>query len=508
MYTNEQIKKILENGKKPFVRLKPEFTLSREVNLNNSIALTLPNLSGELITQDQYLRELSPSSHKIFNTTIYPNKIVAVKVDENGEPTEFGVEAIARTAFAFQRVIATKTKNHLTGRPLKFTLANEKTSKKLEELFVQIKQLWLSKNMEIAFAECVESKETTGDCALYFFREEGKLDWETFSYAKGDAMLERKDSLGRTSEFWRYFMSEDEVGNPQEALMIINKTHVFEFRKDSKKRRSEWIQQGEAKEHGFSRVPVAYHRGKVAWDDVQTLIEEFEWSYSQFCESNAYFAFPILFISGNTTGLPQKGSQGKTLQGDENAKVNFIDKGTNNEASFKFQFETMLNMIFMGSFTVNITPDSLKASGDMPSSAIRLVMHPEIDKAIEGAKEWDGFIDTMQALFMEGIGLEIQESSKIKELKFRIEVDIYVPENTTELVANLNNSVTMGSLSKQTATERNPLAVNNEYDRLKEQKEEELKQEKELKESTKSSVTTETELNQTNLERKLQTNPV
>lgn len=502
MYTNEQIKKILGNGKRPFVRLSPIQGIPARVNKHGNVSLSLPYQEGLLITQDQYLRELSPSSHKVFDKTIYPDKTVVTKLGDNGEPEEWGIEQIARTAFPFQRVIATKVKNHLTGRPLKFTLANTDTTDEIDKTFIFIQQEFLTKNMNIAFDKCVESKETTGDCALYFFRDEGKLDWETFSYADGDSMLVRKDSLGRNYEFWRYFMSEDEEGNPQEALMIVDRTNVYEFRKDAKRRRSDWVET-ERKAHGFSRLPVCYHRGKVAWDDVQSLIEEFEWSYSQFCESNAYFAFPILFLSGQTTGLPQKGSQGKTLQGDSEAKANFISKSGNDAESFKFQFQTHLNMIFFGSFTVNITPDTLKSSGDMPSSAVRLVMHPEIEKAMEGAKEWDDFIDTMQYLFIEGLGLENRNTSALQKVKFRTEIEIYIPENTSELVANLNNSVTMGSLSKKSAARQNPYRANNEYDLIKQEEKETAELEQQSKTETVVSDNS-SELNQTNKERQIQ----
>lgn len=471
-YTDDRIKKILSNGKPAFKRLLP-LNVDRFPTTGGNTPAMLPNQLGVIVTQDDYLRELNPSSHKIFDKRIYPDKFTVTSFDDNGEPAEWHIENIARVAFPFQVVIKTKQKNHLTGNPLKFTLTNNKPSDKVNDDFTLIRQTWIDKNMDIAFAEAVESQLTTGDTALYFFRDKGKLDWEVFSYAKGDVLIPIYNSVNRLQTLYRYFSTIDENGNDVEAMMIIDDTYVTEFRKVKDGRRKVWTETSRSA-HGFSRIPAIYKRGKVAWDDVQNQIDEIEWDFSQFCESNAYFAFPILFIKGNVSALPMKGSQGKTLQGDEQTMANFLARNGGDIEAFKYQFETQMNMIFFGSFTVNITPDAIKSSGDMPGAAIRLIMHPEIDKAIELAKEWDEFVDGMKELFIEGIGLEMAKSTQIKELKFRIEIDIYTPENTQEIVNILNQSVTMGSLSKKTASEQNKYARSDEYDRIKSEEQERL----------------------------------
>lgn len=486
-YTDNQIKNILSKGKPAFKRLLPLNTNRIPVK-NGNTPIMLPNQLGVIVTQDDYIRELNPSSHKIFDKTIYPDKLTVVSFDDNDQPLEWYLESIARVAFPFQVVIKTKQKNHLTGNPLKFTLTNNKPSDKMNEDFTLIRQAWIDKNMDIAFAEAVESQLTTGDTALYVFMDKGKFDWEVFSFAKGDVLIPVYNSINRLQTLYRYFSTVTENGDDEEAMMIIDNTHVTEFRKRKDGRRKVWIQTSQSA-HGFSRIPVVYKRGKVAWDDVQNQIEEIEWSFSQFCDSNGFFAFPILFLNGNVSSLPRKGSQGKVLQGDENTKANFLARNGGDIEAFKYQFETMMNMIFFGSFTVNITPDVIKTSGDTPGAAIRLIMHPEIDKAIELSKEWDEFVDGMKELFTEGIGRELGKVTQLKELRFRIEIDIYIPENTQEIVNILNQSVTMGSLSQKTASEINPNARSDEYDRI--QKEQKEKADMEAKKKQSNTVTTE-----------------
>lgn len=486
-YTDKQIKKVLDNGKPAFRRLIPSNNFHHVSNGANMPA-TLPNQNGEIISQDDYIRELNPSSHKIFDKSIYPDKLTVTQFDDDGNPCDWYIEQIARVAFPIQVVVKTKQKNHLTGNPLKFTLTNNKPTDEVNDMFTQIRQSWIDKNMDIAFAEAVESQLTTGDTAFYVFMDRKKLDWEVFSYAKGDVLIPIYNSVNRLQTLYRYFSTVDENGEEEEAVMIFDNVFVTEFRKERKGRHRSWIQKSRTA-HGFSRIPIQYKRGKVAWDDVQNQIEALEWSFSQFCESNAYFAFPILFIKGNVNGLPQKGSQGKTLQGDENTNANFLSRNAGDMEAFKYQFETQLNMIFFGSFTVNITPDAIKTSGDTPSSAIRLIMHPEIDKAIELAKEWDDFVDGMKELFTEGIGIELGMVTRIKDVQYRVSIDIYTPENTQEIVNILNQSVTMGTLSAKSASESHPYARSDEYDRLKVERDEKAKLEAESKGNTSSNDT-------------------
>lgn len=467
--TNEQIKKIIANGKPAFYRLSPRpciYTVSEAGNY----PAELPDKYGVVVSQNQYLRELNPSSHAIYDKLRYPDKLVERVIDVDGEEVvQRGIEPITRVSVAFQKVIRTKLKNHITGNDLQFTLTTSNPTDEQKTYFTTLKQRFMDKNMNVAFAEAVDAQLGTGDCALYFFRDNKKLDWEVFSFEKGDYLIPKYDSFRRLEKLYRYFEVKDDFGKDEKAFMEINKTSVIEWRERRVPGKREWVKITDTL-HGFSRIPVVYKRGKVAWDDVQDTIEELEWAFSQFCESNSYFAFPILFIAGNVDSLPQKGSQGKTLQAlDPNTKCNFVSREAGDMESFKYQIQKMLDFIFMGSFTVNITPEVMTGSGDRPASAIRMMLNNQIDRAIELSKEWDSFVDEMKELFVEGIGIEDGKSSQYKNLNFRLEIKIYIPENLTEIVNNLNMSVANKTLSKETAQQKNPYSAPDENKLYKEE---------------------------------------
>ena len=148
----------------------------------------------------------------------------------------------------------------------------------------------------------------------------------------------------------------------------------------------------------------------------------------------------------------------------------------------------------MGAFYVDISPENVPSGGDLPGVAIRLLMTPEINKAIELSQEWDEFVDTLVRLFLYFYGLEQKNSTKVNELAIRSEIDIYTPENTTEVVNILNSSKTMKTLSTKTAAERHPYATNDEVERLQD----EAKAEADLTAST-----VQTGMNENNLQQSL-----
>ena len=503
MYTSEQIEKMLAYGKKPFTRLLPRRVVPPKFsnsNLTNQ-PVNLPNIPCEIIDQSQFLQELDPNSHRIMDCNVYPNKIVYRIDPDTEEETPDHIEEIARIPFAFQKVIKTKTVTHLTGKPLKWKLANEKPNKKQSDTFTWLKQKWLKKNMHVAFFEAVDIAYSCGDSALYFYRDNKKLNFSVWGYTKGDILIPIYDSMGVMTQFIRYFSSLDEDGSSRRCVMIIDNKTVSTYISGKKKSLKDWELVGNETNHGFANIPVCYKRTDVPHNDVQKLIEEFEWAFSSFCESNAYYAYPILFTTQDVSQMPSKKSQGKVLTGvDQNSKANFIEK-QGSDTSSKIQFEYLMKMIFMGSFSVQIDPDTLKSSGDMPSSTVRLIMTPEIDKAIERSKEWDLFIDNMYELFADGIGKEFGKAVQINDLDIRLEIDIYTPENSLELVNILNSSVASKTLSRQTAHELHPYGMNDEDDRYNKEVEEEKESEIDTNDSETKEV--DTELNDTNLARQL-----
>lgn len=451
--------------KEPFKRIKPYTQLSGEVYNGDKIEVDLPNNTWDIIPQEKFLSEINPSGH-IVNTR-------ADKRVNNEDGTFSHYQPVAKIAVPIQKIIATKQKIHLTSKDILFTLTEPDRTPDKEKTFILFKQAWKDKNMHVAIAKAVESWLETGDAALYFYRDGGKLGWKDFGFKNNDILLPHYDYYGNLNLFGRLYQGIDEDGKVISKLDVFDKETITTYTKRSSLLGSallgEWKMEGKPKSHGFNQIPICYKRSNdICSGDVQKLIDSFEEAFSNMSENNRYYANSILFVKGVINSLPNRDNQAKVLQGDKDTDAKFLATPESNQAQMN-ELEMLLKHIFMGSFTVSVSPETVKSSGDLPGITVKLLFSPAIEKALESAKELDGFIDKAVSLFKEGYGIEAKSSSNFENLKVRGEIDIYVPQNDAELVHTLNESVGYGSLSKETASEVNPLGINGEYERIKSQ---------------------------------------
>lgn len=451
--------------KEPFKRIKPYTQLSGIVYNGEKIEVDLPNNTWDIIPQEKFLSEINPSGH-IVNAR--EDKRVN---DDNGNFLR--MQAVAKIAVPIQKMIATKQKIHLTSKDILFTLTEPDRTPDKEKTFVLFKQAWKDKNMHVAIAKVVESWLETGDTALYFYRDNKKLGWKDFGFKNNDVLLPHYDYYGNLNVFGRMYQSVDADGKTITKLDVFDKETITTYIKRSSTLGSlflgEWKMDGKPEPHGFNQIPICYKRSDdICSGNVQTLIDSFEEAFSNMSENNRYYANSILFVQGTISSLPNRDNQAKVLQGDKDTDAKFLATPESNAAQMN-ELEMLLKHIFMGSFTVSVSPETVKSSGDLPGITVKLLFSPAIEKALESAKELDSFIDKAISLFKEGYGIETVSSSNFENLKVRGEIDIYIPQNDAELIRTLNESVGYGSLSKETAAETNPLGVNGEYERIKSQ---------------------------------------
>lgn len=452
--------------KAPFKRISPNIFSANKINAltdnNTLIDAKLPSQRYIIIPQEQFLEELSPTGHII---NLKEDKIVK---DVNGEIKEY-LEVAKRTV-ALQKIIATKQKIHLATNQLKFTLTEKRTPEK-ENLFTNLKQAWIDKNMHVAISEYVESLLETGDTAIYFYREKGKVKWITFSFKKGDVLLPHYDDYGNLILFARMYAGFDEKGKEITKLEVFDKSTVTKYVKKSFIFIKEKWKQISKIEHGFSEIPICYTRNDdVCWGDVQSSIDGLEEAISNMAENNRYYANLILFLKGDIEDLPGRNDAGKVLTGTGDAEAKFLATPESSKSQMA-EIDFLLKQIFIGSFTVSISPDTVKSSGDLPGITVKLLFSPAIEKALDTSLKLDASIDKMLYLFKEAYGIEIGNPLGYSNLKVRGAIDIYVPQNNHEIVNIINESIFAKSLSKQTGQEKHPLAVNDENKRVNEETE-------------------------------------
>ncbi|MBP5257340.1 MAG: phage portal protein [Prevotella sp.] len=429
----------------------------------------------KVMTQADMLREYFPSGHKINDPQYYHN---LVKYDQ--EKKEFFTQEVFRVAVPLQKIITTQQLVHLTGNDIHLELSDSETTKEKQELMRQLQQGWLDKGMERLFYQLCKSVKITGDGAIAFFMQEGKLKAKSLSYLNGDTLYPHYDDNGELCTFIRKYMGRDN-GMYETTFIEVWDCHTFRRYKsynaysvhgDSVNVSTKGIPEIpgyrliESHTHPFPYVPVVYHRedSGPCWSFSQDNIDKYELALSALCQNNMAYAFPIMVLRGDDI----------QINGDIYGNVKAITMGSDDHAeylsapqeaeNFRLQLDTLLRMIFMGSFTV--LPPEVKG-GNLPGVTIKLLYSPSIEKAMTDAKAFEISIEKMCRLFQHGYGIEQKALHLYTNLHVISWIEPYIHQNTAELVSSLCNLANSGIISRQTASEHSTFASNDEWQRIK-----------------------------------------
>lgn len=471
------IKNILT--KKPFVRITAEGHLRGKIvsNLRNC---TPPHeiKYWQLVAQSDFLREYYPTGHKINSKEFYPDK---VKYDEKQQ--RFFEEKVFRASFPLQMVITAQQLVHTCGNDIHHELTRGDVDESMNTLFLEFQEGWLKKHMEVEVYDFIKSAKITGDAAMVFYLLDGKMHTKVLSFLNGDTLYPHYNNItGELDAFARTYYDYDEKGNEYiKWVEVWDNEYMYRYRQDQQGIKSKIAQlkeyfgldgyalAEEPKKHGFNQTPVSYHRDDngACWSFSQDNIDKYELAISHLCQNNMAYAFPIMILKGEDV----------EIKGDMYGAVKAITMGQDDSASFmnhpeatqafELQIQTLLKMIFMGSFTV--MPPEVK-SGDLPGVAIKLIYSPSLEKAMLDAKEYDKAIDKIQKLFLYGYGVEQAKLTQYMNLSIFSWIEPYVHQNAAELINNLVQACNTGILSKQTGSELTGYDKNNEFDRIMREK--------------------------------------
>ena len=432
-----------------------------------------------ILTQADFLRMYYPSGHAINDPILYPD----VRRTDPETKREY-IQPVIRTAFAFQQVISTKQRVHITGNDMQFELSGQVGTEEEEERkqkdFVTFRQGWLDMNMEYNFYEFTEYK-IVGDAAIVgYFDEDGHARARTLSYLKGDTLYPHRNSItGKMELFARKYADYDEEGRfSTEYVEIWDDKYLYRAKRGMSK--SNIVQKikdffgisgyeiYEQKEHGFDRCPVAYYREETGpcFLPSQATIETYEEAFSYFCENNRAYAFPILWSKGDgVTFQPDEitGSVKYVEIEDKDGSAGFLEKAEVS-AAFNTQLKLLYDMIYEQAFCVK--PPELK-SGDLPGVAVKLLFSPAIEQAIHDAQKLQPFIEDLIYLVKYGYGFEKECQASLMELPVNAWIEPYIHQNDSELVQNLATAVQNSFVSHQTASERiTKYSRNDEIERI------------------------------------------
>ena len=476
--------------KEAFTRLVPSETLTsigdaKGIGSDSDLPYIDETPLRAIYSQADFLREHDVNAHKINSLKYYPNAIM-----RNNEG-KISAKIKSRIAVAYQERILTKRLVTLTGNNVDLKLANSKRTKADQELLNLFREGWDTHNIETCLYQALRADGMTGDCAVCFYMQDGKVGWRVFSYEKKDILFPHYDPIsGKLAVFGRKYAIRDAKNKETvEYLDVWDDKYYMRYKQDKKGVKGAvnvvknvlgldgWVVDQTPTPHNFNRIPIAYDRyGEPFWANSQDCIDLYELTISQLAENNQAYALRILYAMGGEIELKTNmdGTPSMINAADANAKVGFLEPADSSK-SFELQLQILEKAIMRNSFASE-TPE-LKSGSDLSSPTIRMMMMDSYQKAQDDALHFQPFLDDIVELFKYGYSIETGKASSFNMLQIRAEIFPYVFMSETEVVSNIVQSVAINALSRRSASEMLydlGYGVISEYDRLLEEEREKL----------------------------------
>lgn len=482
--------------KRPFTRVLPGGHYNHGI-INGAVREVAPvqdTMQRKIVTQEDFLRELDPAGHIINDREYYPD-IWRRNTDANDKENygKYFIQEVPRYAFAYQQVILNKHLTHLCGNNIQFELADKKDNEEHREQFNEFRRGWANKNMEVAWYKVAKSVKSTGDGALVGYMDKGEFGWKVLSFADGDRLYPHYNrKTGKLECFVREFTDYDEDGLATCNYMEVwDDTYYYRF-SNTASNKSESTLWGaviskvkslfstdgykceEMSPHNFPFVPVAYMRIDYGpcWTFSEETIENFEMAFSRLAQANHDFGLPIMYVKGEGSTELSKADMthaSKIFFLPSDGEIGFLNKQDASNA-YNAELEKLEEQIYKQSFATK-APE-LK-SGDTPGVAVKLMFSDSYEKALIDTQEFDGVVDDIIRIFTYGYGVESEHQLDFKNLRIAHSIVPYVHLDENGLINNLALGVQNGFLSKQTASEKNPMSCPAEWERILREKREE-----------------------------------
>lgn len=438
----------------------------------------MPDNKFQELTQDDFLNELNPSSHKI-NSEKYKSLRPKFVIDkETGKQKIVGYDDVERVSWAMEEVCLRVLTSHSTGNDIWFGNEGDETDA------VKIKRhksYWNIAGMKDAVQMWVHDAMGCGDSALYLYREDGKISYKVFSYLQGDIINKpnrdtflRKFEVGGSTMVEVYdtkdvstWVQSDEPTMLDKLRLILGKA----FGSDLDMSEDGW-KCIERIPHGGIGCPVQYLRlPDVVWGKGVSIRERIERLVSSWGDNNNYFAFPIFWFNGKAIKLPDMGAAGKAIGFTNSDGKAGILTPPDASTSFLQDLEKNMKAYCDANGMTMIDPKDLKG-GDYTGAYLRNLYFTSVQWAQLMIAKLRPDITGAISLFLKQVGLLEGDVDGYKNVKMSWMLEPFVPTNKMEEITIINQCVSYGTTSVETATEE--IAHNNpfEMDRLRAQREE------------------------------------
>lgn len=460
-------------------------------SIGTKVRATLPSIKRVQVPIGALLREADPWSHSVLTDENIPSLYV-----KNSEGGYLKLEQ-KRLPLPYQQSIAKKQTLHLCNNQMSHVLLNTNPTEIQNKQFIRIKQAWDERNMDGKKTEAVYTQKTESLVGMLFYHNyKGEINARILKYSDGYNIITHKDQNGEHILECVYYAIDD-----VEYIDCYDDTYMYRLTNDGANvsdAAGRIVNGGwryhEAIPHGFSEIPLAVKRGKVAWDAVQKIIEVAERTYNTFIVIQNRYGNGMLYVKGKLNPKALK-VNGSFVLNDTSMNPNADAKILNpaSPENMKETLDQLEEQIMKGAGTTFILPKDIKLSGDTSGIAVQLTQELDIETALQDVNEWQNFANKMMRLFKEGLARELVNSGEegfenaitdFAQLNIRTRFVVWRPQSNEAYNQMLTTLKGAGAISIQTLIEKNTESCPDEMARVQKEKEAQMQEELQKQERT------------------------
>lgn len=451
-----------------------QILLEKPDELQKAIIAAKPEFA---IKPEDAQKQYDPKQHDITDPAKRQDKPIN---DENGNVID--TVKVARLPIPMQKRVVRLAATFLCGRPIELTsMPGEQTEKDLLEV---VKKTWKDNKLDYKSKKLAKMMMSEMECAELWYTETAeagfwkgtandqpkvkfKLRMKMIAPSLGDSLYPVFNASGDLIAFGRgYTIKEGSENVEHFDLYTSSKNYYY-----AKGQNGFSLLKDEINIVG--KIPVIYYSQYAPeWYDVQELTDRFEKSISNHADTNDYHSSPTMVAkNAKVVTMAKKGEQGKFVEIEgEHAELGYVSWDKSPEST-KLEQENLEKLIYSLTDTPNISFEQMKSLGTFSGIALKMLFLGAHMKASDHEENFGEPIQRRINYIIAAMGVINVDFEKAITLSIEPKFTYFLPKNESEMIDMLSTATTGGIMSRQTATELNPLIedAETEVERLKDE---------------------------------------
>lgn len=478
-------------------RINPDMPYQTNLLVNNSYYRGTPAFNEKLLTQDDFLNEISASAHEVNSSYMSRRPIY----EPTGEKDKNGKDKWKIARYDDVEVVPLGLQNRFAESKASFIaadgfgVANETDDSEAFNTMMSYKD---STGLDTAYLQAMLSCFKTGDAAIYLYQTETGIEYKVYSYLDGYTIFPELDEnrnpvyyisylfKGRNAvdifsvdsvETWIH-MSDDEETNSSFLAKIKGW-----LKGDTRPRSDDGYVRIAKKDNqaGNDMTQLIYFRvNDIPSGPAEQSICALERALSYVSEEVKNSAFPILFLkSEKVVSLPPSRMNGKVLgvkgtaETVKNSDAKFLAPPDASNIS-EINIKALTDNILRSTMSVFVDPDILRSGADS-STTIKIMYAPEIQWCQNMWPQIFPSVKMLMELFKRLVGKAEGEPMRYGKMRLSVWERIWLPQNEAERVKIEIDQVMAKVKSRKAAMQDIGNSYKGDYEQIQEEWEEELR---------------------------------